>query len=111
LIRTIICAVVEIVVAAVTFLFTMSVRIGGDSNSLLSALLWLGVTSIFSLIFSIANICWGVYNLSKWRELEEFEGTASKEGDYRSLRAEQLGLLAASDGEPGFTTPPPFASS
>jgi len=92
LVRTIICAAIEIIVAALSSLFAFV-----NTNDTISFFLWLFVTSFFSFIFSIANICWSVYNLRKWRELEDFEGTASKEGDYRSLRAEQLGLLACSD--------------
>lgn len=77
-----------------------------------NTLLWLLFSSIFSFIASIANIFWSVYNLHKWRQLEEFEGTASKEGDYRSLRAEQLGLLIANDASGSDTTSgPEFASS
>jgi hypothetical protein len=109
--RAIICAALELIcIPVVVFLcFSIQIRTGNGSPStpLILALFWLAFTSPFSLIASSVNLCWGIYNLHKWKSLEEFEGSASKEGDYRALRAEQLGLLVSDSAH----SAPEFASS
>jgi hypothetical protein len=98
-------AAVEAIVAVLFMLFSIFVRAPRESSGL-TFLQWLFGLSVLSLLFSAINVCWSNISARIFKELDEFDGVALTDADYRSLRSEQLGGLLAASAQPEFAAAP-----